>query len=499
MNAGGPGPVAAAPRLSIVVPTRNEAGNLPELFRMLTAALGDVDHEVIVVDDSTDTTTRAVLARIRATASHWRVVERSATEQTGLATAVTTGIAMARGDAVCVMDGDLQHPPEVVPQLLQALEAGFDLAVASRYVRGGKAEGLASHYRQLASQASRLVAHALFPEAQRTSDPLTGFFCVRRSAIDGLEFRPVGFKILLEILVLCPEFKTVDVPFVFANRWSGQSKANPKEGLLYLRHLVSLFLDVPESSRGLKFTLVTVLSLAVFEGLFEALANAGLQMVPAWVVASFASSLLNAVLQRGLTFRHRSHSALLYRAFGSTGSVAGLAVYASLLATVPHRPMLLGTLAQCVALSIPLAVNLVSVRRWVPGMRGSGGTSDLQELARRFDADFAWWSKPAPEPLSLQLQGLAPAGLEELIRRCAERTTADLVIQSPSDRPQPRRNVESLSAIIVPKPRLGQVAVLVRRSIRPLTIADLEEAVRLLHWPGAEASGGQVTLTAAKQ
>jgi hypothetical protein len=249
ISAGKAIPHIVAPRVSVVIPTRNEAGNVQELFRALTGTLNGVDHEVIVVDDSTDTATRPLLAQIGATASHWRVLERAGAEQTGLATAVTTGIAMARGDAICVMDGDLQHPPDVVPRLLQSVEEGVDLAIASRYTAGGKSEGFASGYRQLLSHGSRLAAYAVFPEARRTSDPLTGFFCVRRAAIAGLEFRPVGFKILLEILVLCPRLRVVDVPFVFGDRWEGESKASARQGVLYLRHIASLFLHVPDSSR----------------------------------------------------------------------------------------------------------------------------------------------------------------------------------------------------------------------------------------------------------
>ena len=491
-------PQIVAPRVSVVIPTRNEAGNVQELFRALTAALNGVDHEVIVVDDSTDTVTRPLLAQIGATASHWRVLERAGAEQTGLATAVTTGIAMARGDAVCVMDGDLQHPPDVVPRLLQSVEEGVDLVIASRYTAGGKSEGFASGYRQLLSHGSRLAAYAVFPEARRTSDPLTGFFCVRRAAIAGLEFRPVGFKILLEILVLCPRLRVVDVPFVFGDRWEGESKASARQGVLYLRHIASLFLHVPDSSKALKFLLVTILSLSVYEVLFEVLARTGLHVLAVWTVASFGSSLLNAVLQRELTFRHRSQSTLLYRAFGSSGSLAGLAVYALLLVAAPRHPRLMGTLAQGVALTIPLLVNIVVLRGWVQAMTGSA-IIDLEGLARRLDADAAWWSKPMPEPLSVQRQRLAPTGLEELIRHCAEFTTPGLVMQSPSDRPQPRRNVESLSAIIVPKPHLGQVAVLVRRSVRPLSAADLEQAVRLLHGTAAEANGAPLPLRPARQ
>jgi putative flippase GtrA len=167
------------------------------------------------------------------------------------------------------------------------------------------------------------------------------------------------------------------------------------------------------------------------------------------------------------------------------GSLTGLAVFASLTVADPHHPTLTGTVAQVVALSIPLVVNLLGVRHWVRAMAGSGAI-DLEELARRLDADGAWWSEVVPGPLSLQRQRMAPAGLEDLIRRSAEATTPDLVVQTLSDRPQPRRNIESRSAIIVPKPHLGQVAVLVRRSVRPLTPADLEQAVTLLHAPSAD-------------
>jgi dolichol-phosphate mannosyltransferase len=487
----------SAPRLSVIVPTRNEAANLPRLWQALEMALAVVHHEVIVVDDSSDHETRPLLARIASETPHWRVVERPAAEQTGLATAVTTGLALARGEAVCVMDGDLQHPPEVVLRLLLAVEGGADLAVASRYVEGGGAAGLANGYRQLVSRGSRWAAYAMFPEARRTSDPLTGFFCIRRSAVAGLELRPVGFKVLLELLVLCPGLETVDVPFVFARRHDGQSKAGARQGLLYLRHLGSLFRHVPESSQALKFILVTVCSLALFEGLFVALARTGLQLLVVWAVASLASSLLNAVLQRDLTFRRHRRRTPLYRAFGSSGSLAGLALYVALLWASPRHPMAMGTLAQAIGLSIPLTVNLVRVRRWLDAMT-PGSPASLEELARRLDADTAWWSESAPEPLDRQRQGVAPAGLEELIRHCAASSTPDLVVQSPSDRPQPRRNIESLSAILVPKPQLGRVAVLVRRSVRPLTAADLEHAVRVLHVSGSEHENAPLRLTAAK-
>jgi dolichol-phosphate mannosyltransferase len=484
------------PRLSVIVPTRNEAANLTELRDCLEAALAGIEHEVIVVDDSSDAVTRPLLAGIAAGSPRWRVLERPPDEQTGLATAVAAGLRLAQGTAVCVMDGDLQHPPEVVPSLLKAVESGADLAIASRYAAGGEAGGLANRYRQLVSHASRWVALAIFPEARRTTDPLTGFFCVRRPAIAGLELRPVGFKVLLELLVLCPGLKTVDVPFTFGRRNEGESKAGARQGLLFLTHLLSLFLHVPESSQSLKFGAVTAGSLVVFAALFEVMARTGWNLVAAWAVASLAGSLVNAVFQRGVTFRRHWRRRLVYRAFGSIGSLAGLGAYSGLLWVTPRHPLAMGALAQAIALAIPLTLNVLGVRHWLRLMT-AGASTGLHELGRHLEVDTVWWSEPVPKPLDPERLALAPAGLEELIRHCAASGLPDLVIQAPSDRPQPRRNIESLSAIIVPKPEAGKVAVLVRRSVKPFTAADLQHAVRVIHGSG-EADPAPLQLTVAK-
>ena len=129
-------------RLSVVIPTRNEAGNVAVLQQRLAEALSGIDREIIIVDDSNDDVSRPALATAAASDPTWRVIERSKREQTGLGSAVVEGLRMARGDAVCVMDGDLQHPPELIPRLLEQVEQGADMAVASRYMPGGSRAGL---------------------------------------------------------------------------------------------------------------------------------------------------------------------------------------------------------------------------------------------------------------------------------------------------------------------------------------------------------------------
>jgi len=216
---------------------------------------------------------------------------------------VVAGLRIARGRYACVMDADLQHPPELVPVLLAEAERGADLVVASRYAPGGSHEGLSGPVRRLVSLEATLVARMLFSEARQSSDPLSGFFLCRRALIDGIEFRPVGFKILLELLVCMPELRVVDVPMPQAARSTGESKATARQGLLYLRHLLSLFFEVPGSARVWKFGLVGLSGLCVFLPILAIMTGVvGLHPLLAFVPAFGLSAAWNTAMNWRLTF-----------------------------------------------------------------------------------------------------------------------------------------------------------------------------------------------------
>ncbi len=224
------------PSLSVVVPTYNEAENAEPLVARVTKALADVDFELIVVDDSTDGTYR-VLADIARGTPRLRAIHR--TDRRGLASAVTDGIKLATGDVVCVLDADLQHPAEALPTLTGALEdTGADLAIGSRYVPGGGYQFNVA--RKIVSHVGTAMARMLLGRARAISDPLSGFFAFRRSVVDGVRLRPIGFKILLEILVRGRVARVVEVPYNFAARGAGVSKLTAAQNLEYLRHLLML-------------------------------------------------------------------------------------------------------------------------------------------------------------------------------------------------------------------------------------------------------------------
>ncbi|MEA2637658.1 MAG: dolichol-phosphate mannosyltransferase, partial [Chloroflexota bacterium] len=254
----------AAPVVSVVIPTRNEAANLEPLVERIKAALAGTSFEICFVDDSDDSTGDLLIELARTDPSVRCLLRQGADRKGGLSTAVVAGLRIARGRYACVMDADLQHPPELVPVLLAEAERGADLVVASRYAPGGSHQGLSGAVRRLVSREATLVARMLFSEARQSSDPLSGFFLCRRALIDGIEFRPVGFKILLELLVCVPGLRVVDVPMTQAERNTGESKATARQGLLYVRHLRSLFFDVPGSARAWKFGLVGLSGLCVF-------------------------------------------------------------------------------------------------------------------------------------------------------------------------------------------------------------------------------------------
>lgn len=242
--------------LTVIIPTRDEAASVRPLVERLGRALADCSSEVIFVDDSDDATPEIIDELVRAhqlAGTDLSLLHRPVGQRDGgLSGAVVAGLKVARGEWVCVMDADLQHPPELIPTLLRAAqEPGVGIAVASRYRIGGRADGLQPG-RGLLSRGAAALARSTFPRALRTlSDPMSGFFVFHRSGVDADELRPVGFKILLEIVVRAPQLQVAEVPYEFGTRYAGTSKASTREGLAYARHLSRLRFETrPARSAG---------------------------------------------------------------------------------------------------------------------------------------------------------------------------------------------------------------------------------------------------------
>ena len=240
------------PNLTIVIPTRNEAANVKPLLDALNRHVGHLTA-VLFVDDSDDGLTPQVI-ETESSNGHYqldiKLLHRvGAQRDSRLGGAVMDGLRLAMTPYVCVMDGDLQHPPQVVAKLLvTALETDADLVVASRYTRGGSNEGL-SFMRVVISRGSTLLARLFFGRRLLgITDPMSGFFLVKRSAV-GAQMNPTGFKILLELAARHPEWRRVEVPFTFAQRHEGESKGDISEGLRYLRMLPSLWLSLHPINR----------------------------------------------------------------------------------------------------------------------------------------------------------------------------------------------------------------------------------------------------------
>jgi hypothetical protein len=234
--------------LTVVIPTYNERENIPVLVQRLSAACRDLPVEILFVDDSVDDTPDMIRASAAAAGMPIRLLHRTGVERTGgLSGAVAAGAAQAMGRYILVMDGDLQHPPELVPVLREVIsEPGVQLAVATRYTGNGRAPGLDGAWRHWVSNWSTTAARSLFPRrvGNKCSDPMTGFFCLDTTAVDFANLRPQGFKILLEILVR-HDLTVREVPFVFEERNAGTSKASLKQGVIFLRQLIQLRTNRP--------------------------------------------------------------------------------------------------------------------------------------------------------------------------------------------------------------------------------------------------------------
>jgi dolichol-phosphate mannosyltransferase len=230
-------------RFALVVPTLNEMGNIDRVLSELTAALSETRHEyeIVVVDDgSTDGTVEKVRDWAKLD-PRIRLLSRAG--ERGLAGAVLYGWSQCQADLLGVIDADLQHPPELLPELLKAVEQA-DIAIASRYAGNHGTKGW-NPLRAAVSRLSTLAASPLISKKNlRVTDPMSGFFVIHRRSIAGLTFQTTGFKLLLEILVRGRIRKAKEVAYHFGLRQAGRSKANATVAFHYLHLLGRLSRDL---------------------------------------------------------------------------------------------------------------------------------------------------------------------------------------------------------------------------------------------------------------
>jgi len=223
-------------KVSIVVPSYNERDNVKKLVEQIDAALSGIEHEILFVDDSTDDTSQ-VIEEIAKEKPHVRLKHR--TEEKGLATAVILGFKLAEGDYLACMDADLQHPPTILRPMYAALESGADFCIPSRLIPGGDDGGL-NWYRKLVSGTARLIGQILLPCLRHISDPTSGLFMFRKECIQDADMRPVGWKIMVEVLAMAHYKSIVEIPYAFQQREAGESKLDSKVTMQYLQQCFGL-------------------------------------------------------------------------------------------------------------------------------------------------------------------------------------------------------------------------------------------------------------------
>ena len=496
--------------LTLVVPTRNEVDNVPELVRGLRESLADIEYRVVFVDDSTDETP-GVIRDLAREDGRVRLVRREGAERRGgLSTAVTRGLDLSSGasEYTCVMDADLQHPPEKVREMLEtARRTDADVVVASRYADGGSYAGLSGTLRRAVSAGSKYLAQIFFKEARKTSDPMTGFFLLKNEAISGIQFRPTGFKVLLEILVCAPDLTVVEAPFDFRARHAGISKATLRQGFDYLTHMLSLFWYVPSAGRFWKFCLVgasgvivNMVTLIVLAEVFDA------HKVIAWMFAVGVSILSNFLLNNAFTWRDIRHSSrihfflrgVLAYPVAVMGIGANFAVWYPLVKYVsdafPYYALfnLLGIIAGT-SVNFILSSRLVFRPSEPRNLDLSAPPKQIAEGIRRElradrvaliqVPDLTPLGEPAPQELITSDQSVI-----DLVVKTAHPT---LTVTGPRRLPQARTNARHTNSLAVPildEERIVGVVYATRNSTEPFTEEDL-------HWLTAYTSNAAEIFT----
>jgi len=336
---------------TIIIPTYDEAENIPELVRRIRASVDSV--KILVMDDSPDCKTADA-----AWQAGCGVIRR--TRNKGLAQSVIEGIGYEKGtDYIIVMDGDCQHPPETLPRIINALDK-HDFVVASRYIRGGgcKDWGLG---RKVISKVANWLAMPLMKF--EVKDLMSGFVGFRTAGLPDLdEIKPKGFKIVTEILVRGDWHSIVEVPYIFEARKRGKSKLNSKQITAYMKQLVQLYLY---KFRWIKFGIVGLTGSAVqFPVLYCLTEFAHVPYLASATVSTFFAATSNYLLNHIWTFDDRQKEHNLFRGWVKYLMMAGV--------TFPAYLGLLALLTEVVGLWYMLSMAITIVIMFVINYKVSG-------------------------------------------------------------------------------------------------------------------------------
>lgn len=305
----GSGAASGAPELCVVVPTFNERDNVPVLAARLASVLDGIAWEAVFVDDNSPDGTAEVVISLARSDPRIRCLRRI--DRRGLSSACIEGILSTSAPFIAVIDGDLQHDEALLPRMLRQLQEGSeDLAIASRYIGAGGADGLSSRRRKWLSRAGARLAR--LATGIEVSDPVSGFFMLRREVIDlaAPRLSGVGTKILIDILTASPRpLSVVELPYRFSTRHSGESKLDALVALEYGMLLGEKLSGRYLSSRLLLFGLVgasgvavNLVALRLLLGVF-AVGTGG--FVRAETFATAIAMVSNFFLNNALTYRDR--------------------------------------------------------------------------------------------------------------------------------------------------------------------------------------------------
>lgn len=372
-------------QISVVVPTYNERNNVEILLKRVSDALGEMNWEIVFVDDASPDGTADIVRALARKDRRVRLISRH--NRRGLSSAVVEGALAASADIVAVMDGDLQHDEGVLPQMYHTVASGkAEIASASRFLQEDGAAGLSSATRLKISNSGIRLANAAF--GLDLTDPLTGFFVIRRDVLVRAlpDLSEQGFKILLDLITSAkPRPRVMELPFRFREREHGESKLDNKVMydffLFFLEKKIGHFLRLP--ARFLSFGIINTIGILLHLLILEA----GL----AWFGFSFAVAQLVATML-AMAFNYSANNLVTYndRQLKGADFYTGFVIFA-LLCSV-------GVVAN-VGIATVLHVQYADIAHELPALAGAMITAVWNYAATKL---FVWGKRrrrPVPQPV----------------------------------------------------------------------------------------------------